>query len=156
MIPAGKHRSYPVTCQERCRFAARDGERPIGPSLWPELGAAPVPGRPGLRENATNRIAGLRHRLRPALLRWAVGVFCALIGGLMLVAPHQFGGPTFLPIRPWLAEAGVFFFLAGVALVLVSAVGVRGPLAVAAGVGTGSSLLTLAASFALTGAWTGA
>ena len=38
----------------------------------------------------TNGIDALRRRPRPALLRWAVGIFCALIGALMLIAPHQF------------------------------------------------------------------
>jgi signal transduction histidine kinase len=97
----------------------------------------------------------MRGRLRPTLLRWAVGVFCALVGGLMLIAPHQFGGPTFEPIRPWLLQAGIATFVSGVALVMVSAVGLRGPLAVAASVAAAVALLTLSASFALTGGWTG-
>ena len=62
----------------------------------------------------TKAIETLRRRLRPALLRWAVGVFCALVGTLMLIAPHQFAGPTFVPLRPWLTEWGAAFFAAGV------------------------------------------
>ena len=73
----------------------------------------------------------------------------------MLVAPHQFGGVSFEPIRPWLMEAGVAFFMAGVALVIVSTVSTRGPMAVAACLSTAAALLTLATSFALTGGWTG-
>jgi HAMP domain-containing protein len=85
-----------------------------------------------------------------------VGVFCALIGGLMLVAPHQFAASTFQPIRPWLTQAGVLYFLAGVALVAASAVVARGPWMVAATSMAGTVLLTLATSFVMTGDWTGA
>jgi len=73
----------------------------------------------------------------------------------MLVAPHQFGGPTFQPIRPWLTQAGILYFLAGAALVAASAVVARGPVMVAASSMAAVALLTLATSFALTGGWTG-
>ena len=59
--------------------------------------------------------SALRRRLRPALLRWAVSVFCALVGALMLIAPHQFAGASFAPLRPWLTAWGAAFFAAGVA-----------------------------------------
>ncbi|MCC7367402.1 MAG: GAF domain-containing protein [Chloroflexi bacterium] len=100
-------------------------------------------------------IARLRRRIRPTLLRWAMGIFCGLVGGLMLVAPHQLGGPTFAPIFGWVPHVGVISFLAGAALVAASTVGARGPLAVAAGAAVAGSLLILAVSFLITGGWTG-
>lgn len=103
----------------------------------------------------TNGIVALRHRLRPALLRWAVGVFCALVGALMLIAPHQFAGASFAPLRPWLTEWGAAFFAAGVALIATSAVGTRGQLAVASSVSAAGALLALAGSFLFSGGATG-
>src|SRR5688572_16574508 len=85
----------------------------------------------GALGGTTKGIFALRRRLRPALLRWSVSVFCALLGALMLVVPHQFAGPSFAPLRPWLTEWGVAFFAAGVALIASSAVGMHGPLAIA-------------------------
>lgn len=97
----------------------------------------------------------MRRRIRPALLRWAVSVFCALVGALMLIAPHQFAGPTFAPLRPWITLWGAAFFVSGVSLVLTSAVGLRGPFAVISCVSSALAVLILAFSFSLTGGWTG-
>ncbi len=97
----------------------------------------------------------LRAQVRPALLRWAVAVFCALVGALMLIAPHQFAGATFEPLRPWLTEWGAAFFLAGVALVTTSALGIRGIPAALASTAAALVLLLLALSFLVTGGWTG-
>jgi hypothetical protein len=47
------------------------------------------------------------------LLRWAVSVFCVLVGALMLIAPHQFAGASFAPLRPWLTEWGAAVVAAG-------------------------------------------
>jgi signal transduction histidine kinase len=94
-------------------------------------------------------------RLRPATLRWGVSVFCALIGTLMLIAPHQFGGPSFAPLRPGITAWGTAFFLSGVSLVTVLAIGLRGSFVIGACVSAGLALLVLAGSFALTGGWTG-
>ncbi|MGE3908488.1 MAG: ATP-binding protein [Chloroflexota bacterium] len=47
------------------------------------------------------------------------------------------------------------FFVAGVALVTVTAIGIRGPLAVLASLGAALALLILVVSFAITGGWTG-
>src|SRR5260370_5945937 len=42
-------------------------------------------------------------------LRWAMGLFCSIIGAFMLVAPHQFSGPMYEPLRAfgtiWAAAA---------------------------------------------------
>ena len=85
----------------------------------------------------TKGIQLLRNRIRPSLLRWAVSVFCVLIGALMLIAPHQFAGPSFAVLRPWLTEWGAAFVAAGVGLIATSATGMRGPLATAANVTAG-------------------
>jgi signal transduction histidine kinase/HAMP domain-containing protein len=103
----------------------------------------------------TKGIQLLRHRIRPALLRWAVSVFCVLTGALMLIAPHQFAGPSFAVLRPWLTEWGAAFVAAGVGLITTSATGMRGPFATAANVTAGLALLTLAVCLLLSGAWTG-
>jgi signal transduction histidine kinase len=103
----------------------------------------------------TEEIDVLRRRIRPALLRWAVGVFCALVGALMLIAPHQFAGPTFAPLRPWITGWGAAFFVAGVSLVATSAVGARGPVVIGACVSCALALLVLASSFLVAGGWTG-
>src|SRR4051812_5755527 len=73
----------------------------------------------------------------------------------MLIAPHQFAGPTFAPLRPWIMFWGAAFFGAGVSLVTISAVGARGAVVVGACVGAGLALLVLAGSFLLTAGWTG-
>ena len=97
----------------------------------------------------------MRRRVRPALLRWAVSVFCALVGALMLIAPHQFGGPLFAPLRSSIMPLGTAFFIIGVSLVITSTVGVRGSFVVASSVLGGCALFVLAGSFALTSSWTG-
>ena len=54
--------------------------------------------------------------MRISSLRWAVGAFCAMLGALMLVAPHQFSSAHYAPLQadlPWWA-AGLL--LAGAAL----------------------------------------
>ena len=103
----------------------------------------------------TRQIELLRRRLRPALLRWAVSVFCALIGALMLIAPHQFAGPSFAPLRPWLTGWGATFVAVGIGLIATSALGTRGTLAIASSVSAAIAVLVLALSFLLSGGWTG-
>ncbi|MBA2447697.1 MAG: response regulator [Chloroflexi bacterium] len=88
-------------------------------------------------------------------LRWAVGVFCAVIGALMLVAPHQFAAPSYAPLRPYLPWWGAAFLLAGAALVDVAAVARPRPQAIAAHLLGGAIILALAYGFAVTGVWTG-
>jgi len=43
-------------------------------------------------------------------------VFCALVGALMRIAPHQFAGASFAPLRPWLTAWGAAFFADGVTI----------------------------------------
>ncbi|MBI3979602.1 MAG: hypothetical protein HY331_15585, partial [Chloroflexi bacterium] len=88
-------------------------------------------------------------------LQLAVGVFCATISTLMLVAPHQLSAAAYAPIQPYLAWWGVAFLLAGCALISAAASIIRGLPALAAHLVGGALLLGLAAGFATTGTWAG-
>ena len=81
--------------------------------------------------------------LRIDTLRWAIGGFCAVIGALMLVAPHQFGSPAYATLRPLLPWWGAAFLLGGTGLLLVAALDLGRLLAVVAHVFVGAALLLL-------------
>ena len=49
------------------------------------------------------------HRTGTATLQWLVGLFCAVIGTLMLVAPHQFTAAAYSALKPHLPLWGAFF-----------------------------------------------
>jgi len=51
--------------------------------------------------------------------RWAVGTFCAAMGVLMLVAPHQFNWPAFAWLQGQLTWWGLGFLAAGVGLLVI-------------------------------------
>lgn len=73
---------------------------------------------------AAQRRVGIRARvlaLRTATLSWAVGIFCALVGALMLIVPHQFVSPIFSVIRPYLPVAGSIYLCVGFGLLVVTA-----------------------------------
>jgi diguanylate cyclase (GGDEF)-like protein/PAS domain S-box-containing protein len=80
-------------------------------------------------------------------LRWLVGLFCAVIGTLMLVAPHQFAAAAYSALKPHLPLWGAFFLFGGVSLLLVAALRPRRALIVAAHVWAGLSLLSLSGGF---------
>ena len=54
--------------------------------------------------------------LSVASLQWALGVFLAAAGAMMLVAPHQFGEPGYDALRRHLPWWGVSFCCAGAGL----------------------------------------
>ncbi|MBI4491858.1 MAG: PAS domain-containing protein, partial [Chloroflexi bacterium] len=100
--------------------------------------------------------------LRIGTLQWAIGVYCMLMGALMLLAPHQFDAPAYAVLRSHLPWWGTTFLLAGIALVSVNALAPRGmgdppsrPYVVAAHILAGTALLLLASGFAITYAWSG-
>ena len=93
--------------------------------------------------------------MRIGTLQWAVGVFCAATGALMLVAPHQYPLPENAALRPRILWLGGFFVLAGAALVGVPARRPRRSLEAAAHIVGGSALLALAVGFIESGIWTG-
>ncbi|HEV8580293.1 MAG TPA: ATP-binding protein [Thermoanaerobaculia bacterium] len=85
-----------------------------------------------------------------ASLRWLMGLFCATLGALVLVAPHRFSTPGIL--EPYREIWGASALLSGVALLAVAALPRRrSSLAVHAL--AGSTLLALAAGFAGSRFW---
>jgi len=65
---------------------------------------------------AARRVDGVRIRS----LQWAIGLFCVVLGALILVAPHRFSPIAFAPLaayRPWIAG---WLSLGGFALVAVA------------------------------------
>ncbi len=93
--------------------------------------------------------------MRTGTLQWAVGVFCATTGILMLLAPHQFRVPEYAVLRPYLPWLGCLMVLAGGALVGVATLRGRKGLLVPAHLLGAAALLALAASFVESGVWTG-
>jgi signal transduction histidine kinase len=88
-------------------------------------------------------------------LRWSLGLFCAVIGAFMLVAPHQFESAPSTLLSPYLAGWGLIGLTAGIALLSVP-VTRPAPAATAVIQGiVGMALLGLAFGFARAGAWTG-
>ena len=109
-------------------------------------------GRAGLAGGWSERALGLDRRR----LRWFSGSHLGLLGALMLIAPHQFDGPSFAVVRPNLHWWGVVFLLAGTALVMAAAVGPPRWLVAAAHGVVGASFLLLASGVLAVGAWLGA
>src|SRR5215218_7948017 len=65
-------------------------------------------------------------------LQWAIGLFCVVLGTLILVAPHRFSPIAFAPLvphRPWIAS---WLLLGGLALVGVAGLAPRRALVTAA------------------------
>jgi hypothetical protein len=50
-------------------------------------------------------------------LEWAAAVYCFGVGSLMLVAPDEFGGALFTPLRGAIGWVGALWLVAGVALI---------------------------------------
>jgi signal transduction histidine kinase len=92
-------------------------------------------------------------RLSPAALRWAVSCFCAIVGALMLVVPHQFSSPAFDQIRPLLPWVGGVYLAAGLVLLLATALRVRRALLLLCHIGVGAALLFYGAVLLAAGAW---
>lgn len=89
---------------------------------------------------------------RSGSLQWAAGVFCAVIGALILIAPEQFGAASFNALRPNLLFWGSAFLCAGAALVITVALAMHRLVTILAFVLAGGVLLWLAAGFFTTAA----
>lgn len=89
--------------------------------------------------------------LRVELLRWAVGIFCAFVGALMLIVPHQFSSPSFSVLRLVLPWIGALYLLAGMALLMVAVLAPRRRLALIGHAACGGVLLFHAYSLLLAG-----
>ena len=58
--------------------------------------------------------------LRLGLLQWAVGGFCGIIGALTFVTPHQFVGPAYRLLRPYLPWWGLLCLIGAGALITIA------------------------------------
>ena len=91
---------------------------------------------------------------RTLTLQWIVGMFCVLIGAMMLTVPHQFVTPAYAALVPRLAWWGVAFLVAGSGLLTASVLAPSWWVTTAAHVLAGAVLLTLAHGAAAAGIWT--
>src|SRR6185369_4112199 len=90
---------------------------------------------------------GLVQRTGTATLQWLVGLFCAGIGTLMLVAPHQFAAAAYSALKPHLPWWGAFFLVGGSGLMGVAALRPRRLVVVAAHTWAGLALISLSGGF---------
>jgi signal transduction histidine kinase len=88
-------------------------------------------------------------------LRWSMGLFCAIVGAFVLVAPHHFGAPVYDAIRPHAPWWGILSLTSGVSLIAVEVLRPRGQIVFLVHALLGAALLALAASFARVQGWTG-
>jgi signal transduction histidine kinase len=100
-------------------------------------------------------LANFLNGLAVDTLQWSLGLFCAVIGALMLVVPHQLNGAIYASITPHLTAWGLLGLAAGVALLSVP-VTRPGPVATAVVHGiVGAALVGLGFGFASTRSWNG-
>ncbi|HEX7181805.1 MAG TPA: sensor histidine kinase [Thermoanaerobaculia bacterium] len=86
-------------------------------------------------------------------LRWAMGLLCALLGALILIAPHRFAAPPYESLAQYREVWGVAALASGVALLAVAVLRPRRRTSFPAHLLAGITLLALAASFAQSGIW---
>ena len=131
---------------------------------WGGAPAAAAPEVPSDLEGERSRRTGDGGPCRPAwscfalrlgLLQWAVGGFCGIVGALTFVTPHQFIGPAYRLLRPYLPWWGLLCLLAAGALITVSLLSPRRPLTLAAHVLAAIPILLLGFSAGAAGGWTG-
>ncbi|GAC1549850.1 MAG: hypothetical protein NVS2B7_25870 [Herpetosiphon sp.] len=88
-------------------------------------------------------------------LQWMVGLYCAVIGTLILIVPHQFNAPVYALVQPLLMWWGSLFLLAGLSLIGVATLAPRRGIVIAVHLLAAVLLLLVAAGFARTASWTG-
>jgi signal transduction histidine kinase len=113
----------------------------------------------GTSEPSPAAISGKQSPVPPTLsgasLRWAMGFFCSFIGAFMLIAPHQFGGPSYETMRAFRSLWAAAALAAGVGLLSMATLRTRRtPRVLAHGLAS-LVLLSLAAALAVTGGWAG-
>src|SRR3954467_13658981 len=99
------------------------------------------------RRAACIRGEGQLQRTGTATLQWLGGLFCAGIGTLMLVAPHQFAAAAYSALKPHLPWWGAFFLVRGSSLIGVAALRPRRLAGVAAHIWAGLALISLSGGF---------
>ena len=113
------------------------------------------PAAPAPLAAPTRRAPSALPALSGTSLRWAMGLFCSFIGAFMLVAPHQFGGPMYKPLRAFGTVWAAAALAAGVGLLSMATLRTRrGPRLLAHGLAS-LVLLSLAAALAVAGGWAG-
>src|SRR3954447_3089496 len=76
-------------------------------------------------------------------LQCAVGVFCVVVGVMVLVATHQFNAPAFAPLQPYRLWVGSWATLSGLALPAVAALQAGRALTLAAHFAAALAILAL-------------
>src|SRR5688572_24224491 len=131
---------------------------------WGGAPAVAAPGVPSDLEGERSRrtasvmsraVARPRVALRLGLLQWAVGGFCGVVGALTFVAPHQFIGPAYRLLRPYLPWWGLLCLLGAAALISVALLSPKRRLTLMAHVLAALPILLLALSAGAAGGWTG-
>jgi signal transduction histidine kinase len=93
---------------------------------------------------------------RAGLFRWLVALYCALLGALMFVTPHQFDGASYVGLRSQLPLWGLLFLLAGGSLIGTLVFAAPDALRILAHVVAAAMLICLAVGVIAVGAWLGA
>jgi signal transduction histidine kinase len=91
---------------------------------------------------------GALPRLAVDTLQWVAGLWSAVVGALMLVAPHRFETPPYARLLPHLILWGLAFLASGIGLLSVPILRPRRGVTVALHAAAGLALLGLAAAFA--------
>src|SRR5262245_18943937 len=94
-------------------------------------------------------------QLRVESLQWSVGGYCALVGVLMILAPHLFTSPRYAALPVHLSGWGAVIAVAGSAPLAVAILAPNGRLLTAAHFLAGAVLLVMAAAAAVAGSWMG-
>src|SRR5579864_6069740 len=100
------------------------------------------------------RRRGTQTPMRITMLQWAVGLFCALIGALMITVPEQFDTPAYAAFVPHLTGWGLAFLVAGNGLLAVAIFSPRRTLTIVGHLLAAGVVLALARGFTVPGIWT--
>ncbi len=104
-----------------------------------------------MRGTLVARLVGTRE-VWAGSLQWFVGLFCAVWGAMMVVAPNDFTPLGSVLLQPSLSFWGIVFFWAGAGLLVAAALSVPPWLRVAAHLVAGAALLLASAGFGTRGA----
>ena len=131
---------------------------------WGGASATVAPGVPSDLEGERSRRTAIDEprdivrsgiALRIGLLQWAVGGFCGIVGALTFVTPHQFSGPAYGLLRPYLPWWGLLCLLGAGAVISAALLSPRPRLVVLAHGLAALPLLLLGISAGAAGGWTG-
>src|SRR6476469_5760694 len=129
---------------------------------WGGAPAVAAPGVPsGLTDDRSGRTGDLTPRqparswpsLRLGLLQWSVGAFCGIVGALTFVTPHQFIGPGYRLLRPYLPWWGLLLLLGAGALIAVALLSPRRRVTIVAHALAALPILLLGISAGAAGGW---